>query len=150
MNKENIQKFWPRTRWRALLFPRPHWTRRNFFRLAGAGITASFLAKEADAQAAGTCTNQGMTTINKATNVIFILMAGHPATSIPSISEHPGRHSRGLRAGDGERNPLAHRSPAQACAITNQFSLVRSVQATPWCIALARPGSRSDATQLRH
>ena len=75
MNKNNIQKILASNpAARPSYFRRPHWTRRNFFQLMGAGVTASFLAKEADAQAAGTCTSQNMTTINKATNVIFILM----------------------------------------------------------------------------
>jgi len=60
-------------------FNRPHWTRRNFFQLAGAGVTASFLA-EKYAQAAGPVeTNSGATTQNTAKNVIFILLAGAPS-----------------------------------------------------------------------
>ena len=62
---------------RAPFFARPHWTRRQFFQLAGAGVTASYLARRymgpADVEAAG------VTTINKAKNVIFILMAGAPS-----------------------------------------------------------------------
>jgi hypothetical protein len=58
-------------------FNRPHWTRRQFFQLAGAGVTGSYLtqryAKAADV------TNSGMTTRNTAQNVIFILLAGAPS-----------------------------------------------------------------------
>jgi hypothetical protein len=58
-------------------FNRPHWTRRGFFELMGAGVTGSFLAqryaKAADLSAAG-ATPKGT-----AQNVIFILLAGAPS-----------------------------------------------------------------------
>jgi hypothetical protein len=57
-------------------FKRPHWTRREFFRLAG-GVTGSFLtrryARAADVTGAGAATK------NTARNVIFILLAGAPS-----------------------------------------------------------------------
>src|SRR5579863_2933321 len=58
-------------------FKRPHWTRRQFFQMAGAGITGSFLANQY--AKAATVTNSGMTTKNTAQNVIFILLAGAPS-----------------------------------------------------------------------
>jgi len=58
-------------------FQRPHWTRRQFFQLAGAGVTGSFLIQRA--QAAVQETTQPVTTINKAKNVIFILLGGAPS-----------------------------------------------------------------------
>src|SRR5260370_42620023 len=61
---------------RSAFFNRPHWTRRQFFQIAGTGITGSYLAQRyaraADVNAAS------VTTINKAKNVIFILLAGAP------------------------------------------------------------------------
>ena len=58
-------------------FSRPHWTRRQFFRLAGTGITGSYLAQRyARAQQV---TTSGMQTRNTAQNVIFILLAGAPS-----------------------------------------------------------------------
>ena len=60
-------------------FNRPHWTRRQFFQLAGAGVTGAFLA-ERYAKAAEV-TNSGETTLNTAKNVIFILLAGAPSHS---------------------------------------------------------------------
>ncbi|HLH38462.1 MAG TPA: DUF1501 domain-containing protein [Bryobacteraceae bacterium] len=60
------------------MFRRPDWTRRNFFRVFGAGLVASCFAKEARAQS-GTCTSQQVTTLNTARNVIFVLMAGAPS-----------------------------------------------------------------------
>ena len=58
-------------------FNRPHWTRRQFFQLAGAGVTGAFLA-ERYAKAA-VVTNSGAMTLNTAKNVIFILLAGAPS-----------------------------------------------------------------------
>lgn len=60
-------------------FNRPHWTRRQFFQVAGAGVTGAFLA-ERYAKAANV-TNSGATTLNTAQNVIFILLAGAPSHS---------------------------------------------------------------------
>jgi len=59
-------------------FNRPHWTRRQFFQVAGAGVTASFLG-ERYARAQAVTTNSGAQTQNTATNVIFILLAGAPS-----------------------------------------------------------------------
>jgi hypothetical protein len=62
---------------RGPFFARPHWTRRQFFQLTGSAITGSYLAKRylrpADVEAAG------VTTINKAKNVIFVLLTGAPS-----------------------------------------------------------------------
>src|SRR5580700_11730085 len=131
MNKNNIKKVLESNPVaRPSYFRRPHWTRRNFFRLAGAGITASFLAKEADAQTAGTCTSQGMTTINKATNVIFILMAGAPS----HVDTFDFKNTAGVTpaaAAPETVNGILWPTGIfpKLGAITNQFSIVRSVQA---------------------
>jgi len=58
-------------------FNRPHWTRRRFFEIVGAGVTGSFLA-ERYAKAADV-TSSGAATKNTAKNVIFILLAGAPS-----------------------------------------------------------------------
>ena len=58
-------------------FSRRHWTRRHFFQLMGAGVTASVLAKTA--QGAETVAQAAATPINKAKNVIFVLLAGAPS-----------------------------------------------------------------------
>jgi hypothetical protein len=59
-------------------FNRPHWTRRNFFQMAGAGVTGAFLAQRY-AKADAVVTNSGATTKNTATNCIFVLLAGAPS-----------------------------------------------------------------------
>src|SRR5450432_1183653 len=56
-------------------FNRPHWTRRRFFEVMGAGVAGSFLAHRslmADSPAAGAAKGT-------AQNVIFILLAGAPS-----------------------------------------------------------------------
>src|ERR1051325_6018921 len=61
---------------RPAFFRRPHWTRRNFFQVLGAGVAGSFLAKEAKADG---CTQQSVKLSSKARNVVFVLMAGAPS-----------------------------------------------------------------------
>src|SRR6266852_92012 len=58
-------------------FQRPHWTRRQFFEVLGAGVTGSFLIERA--RAAETQVAEQVATINKAKNVIFILLTGAPS-----------------------------------------------------------------------
>jgi hypothetical protein len=58
-------------------FQRPHWTRRQFFEVLGAGVTGSFLVKRAGAAVKETA--QQVTPVNKAKNTIFILMTGAPS-----------------------------------------------------------------------
>jgi len=62
-----------------VFFERPHWTRRQFFEIAGAGVIGSFLVGKADAQAPIQITSQSVSTVNTARNVIFILLAGAPS-----------------------------------------------------------------------
>src|SRR5690349_8088644 len=58
-------------------FNRPHWTRRRFFEMCGAGVTGAFLtrkyAKAAELSAAGASPK------GTAKNVVFILLAGAPS-----------------------------------------------------------------------
>lgn len=58
-------------------FERPHFSRRGFFQLAGAGLTGSFVTR---LRAQNTVIKkQGATTISKAKNVIFVLLTGAPS-----------------------------------------------------------------------
>ena len=58
-------------------FERPHFTRRRFFEILGAGVTASYLCSR---PVSGEVTQlASVTTQNKARNVIFILLAGAPS-----------------------------------------------------------------------
>src|ERR1700692_1870041 len=58
-------------------YARPHLTRRRFFNLAGTGVTASWLASQLPATTVVNSTPVQM--LNKAKNVIFILLAGAPS-----------------------------------------------------------------------
>ncbi len=58
-------------------FNRPHWTRRRFFEIVGAGVTGAFLAERYGK--AAELTLSGSATRNTAKNVIFILLAGAPS-----------------------------------------------------------------------
>src|SRR5882672_11385904 len=76
--QEKIDRELRRNPWtHKTFFNRPHWTRRRFFEVAGAGIGGWFLprryAKAADVSLAGGVTK------NTAQNVVFILLAGAPS-----------------------------------------------------------------------
>jgi hypothetical protein len=55
---------------------RPHWTRRQFFRIAGAGVTGAYMAGRSRA---AEIIAQPVTTRNQARSVIFILLPGGPS-----------------------------------------------------------------------
>lgn len=78
MNQEKFEKLMAQdpTARRPAYFRRPHWTRRNFFQVLGAGVAGSYLVKEARAEV---CSSQNVTPQNTAKNVIFILLAGAPS-----------------------------------------------------------------------
>ena len=59
-------------------FNRPDISRRHFFKIAGTGVTASFVTVNR-ALACMEATSQQVTTQNTAKNVIFILLAGAPS-----------------------------------------------------------------------
>lgn len=60
-------------------FQRPHYSRRRFFELAGAGVVGSYLVGKATAADSEVAWNPGAQTVNKAKNVIFVLLAGAPS-----------------------------------------------------------------------
>jgi hypothetical protein len=66
----------PRQAQRKAFFSRPHWTRRDFFSIAG-GMTAAVLGGRP--AAAQIVTSSGASTKNTAKNVIFVLLAGAPS-----------------------------------------------------------------------
>jgi hypothetical protein len=76
--QEKINRWLSKHPWtNRTFFNRPHWTRRSFFELIGAGVTGSFLAQRyaraADLSAAGASPK------DTARNVVFILLAGAPS-----------------------------------------------------------------------
>ncbi len=61
-------------------FNRPHWTRRNFFEILGAGVGGAFLAqKYAKAAEISRYSGAAAVTKNTAKNVIFVLLNGAPS-----------------------------------------------------------------------
>ena len=60
-----------------VFFDRPHWTRRRFFQITGAGLTGAYLAQRAGA--ADSSGQPGVTPKGTAKNVIFVLLAGAPS-----------------------------------------------------------------------
>jgi hypothetical protein len=76
--QEKVNRYFKKYGWnREAYFNRPHWTRRRFFQLAGAGITGAFLAERYTR--AADLASSGAATKNTAKNVIFILLAGAPS-----------------------------------------------------------------------
>jgi hypothetical protein len=57
-------------------FERPHWNRRSFFRVLGAGVAGSFVERPALGQVVR---RQGATTIGRARNILMILLSGAPS-----------------------------------------------------------------------
>jgi uncharacterized protein (DUF1501 family) len=79
--QEKINRELKRQPWtHKAFFNRPHWTRRRFFEVLGAGVTGSFLA-EKYARAADVARYNAVsaTPKNTAKNVIFILLNGAPS-----------------------------------------------------------------------
>ena len=78
--QEQFNKFFAKYGWgQKSFFNRPHWTRRRFFQVMGAGVTASYLTQRYAKAQTPVETNSGMVTKNTAKNVIFILLAGAPS-----------------------------------------------------------------------
>ena len=109
-------------------FNRPHWTRRQFFQLAGAGVTGSFLTQRY--LKAADVTNSGMTTKNTAQNVIFILLAGAPShTDTFDLKVVPGATPTSFapQTVNGVLWPTG--LLPKLGQMTSQFAIVRSMQA---------------------
>src|SRR6476646_7092534 len=73
---DRLKKFFERHPYRhKTFFERPDVSRRRFFEILGAGVTGSYLLPRLQA-ADDTISSAGVTTQNKAKNVIFILLTG--------------------------------------------------------------------------
>lgn len=70
-------------------FSRPHWNRRGFFKMLGAGLTASVLTER---PALGEVVSRtGQQTINRAKNVVMLLLSGAPShVDTFDFKESPG------------------------------------------------------------
>jgi hypothetical protein len=77
--QEKINEFFKHHPWNhKTFFNRPHWTRRSFFEVLGAGVTGSYLAQRC-LKAWDGSPGAGATPKGTAQNVIFILLAGAPS-----------------------------------------------------------------------
>jgi hypothetical protein len=91
--QEKINREFEKRPWtNKTFFNRPHWTRRRFFEILGAGVSGAFLA-ERYARAADLSSYGGLTATpkNTAKNVIFLLLAGAPShTDLFDLKVVPG------------------------------------------------------------
>lgn len=118
-------------------FNRPHWTRRQFFRLAGAGVTVSFLSRKY-AKAADV-TSSGAQTENTAQNVIFILLAGAPShTDTFDLKVVPGTTPTSFAPTTVNGILWPSGLLPKLGQMTNQFALIRSMQSHALVHSLAQ------------
>jgi Protein of unknown function (DUF1501) len=123
-------------------FNRPHWTRRRFFELLGAGVSGAFLA-EKYARAADVSSVGGSSAVpkNTAKNAIFILLAGAPShTDLFDLKVVPGvtPASFNPETANGVLFPTGL-LPNLATNLQNQdFAIVRSMQSHALVHSLAQ------------
>jgi hypothetical protein len=116
---------------------RPHLTRRRFMNIAGTGVTASWLASALPA--APVITSTPVTMVNKAKNVIFILLAGAPShTDTFDYKDVPGTTPAafGPDTVNGVMFPTG--LMPKLAGMMNQFAIVRSMQAWALVHSLAQ------------
>jgi len=127
--QEKINRWFKKNPWTYPPFHnRPHWTRRHFFELLGAGVSGAFLSQRYSK--AADITSSGATTKNTAQNVIFILLAGAPShtdtfdlkvvNGVTPASFNPATVN-GIFFPTGLMPKLAN--------LTGDFAIARSVQA---------------------
>jgi len=130
-NQEKFNRHWKKYPYEGkTFFNRPHWSRRGFMQLAG-GVTASFLAQRySKAQQTPVETNSGMQTKNTAQNVIFILLAGAPShTDTFDLKVVTGTTPTSFAPTTVNGILWPAGLMPKLGAMTNKFSLVRSMQA---------------------
>jgi hypothetical protein len=118
-------------------YARPHVTRRRFLSLAGTGVTASWLA--ANLPATTVINTTPVATLNKARNVIFILLAGAPShTDTFDLKFIDGTTPATFTPDtiDGIAFPTG--LMPKLAAMTADFAIVRSMQAWALVHSLAQ------------
>jgi hypothetical protein len=116
---------------------KPHLTRRCFVNLAGTGVTASWLASKL--RAAPVIQSTQVNTLNKARNVIFILLAGAPShTDTFDLKVVPGTtpDSFGPDTINGIDFPTG--LMPNLAGMMSDFTIVRSLQAWALVHSLAQ------------
>jgi hypothetical protein len=78
--QERINREFKKRPWtHQTFFNRPHWTRRQFFEILGAGVGGAFLPLRYARAQSSVETNSSGVTQNTAQNIIFVLLAGAPS-----------------------------------------------------------------------
>ena len=116
---------------------RPHLTRRRFMNIAGTGVTASWLASKLPA--APVVTSTPVTTINKAKNCIFILLAGAPShTDTFDLKVLNGTTPASFAPDSTNGVAFPSGLMPKLAGMMDQFAIVRSMQAWALVHSLAQ------------
>jgi len=116
---------------------RPHLTRRRFMNIAGTGVTASWLASKLPA--APVITSVPVTTINKAKNCIFILLAGAPShTDTFDLKVVNGTTPSSFEPDTVNGVAFPSGLMPKFAGMMDQFAIVRSLQAWALVHSLAQ------------
>ncbi len=116
---------------------RPHLTRRRFFNIAGTGVTASWLASKLPAAPVISSTPVPM--MNKAKNVIFILLAGAPShTDTFDLKVVNGTTPSTFAPDTVKGVAFPSGLMPKLAGMMNQFAVVRSLQAWALVHSLAQ------------
>jgi hypothetical protein len=116
---------------------KPHLSRRHFMNIAGAGVTASWLAGQLPAAPVITSTPVQM--VNKAKNVIFILLAGAPShTDTFDYKDVAGTTPTSFSPDTVNGVMFPTGLMPKLAGMMNQFAIVRSMQAWALVHSLAQ------------
>jgi len=116
---------------------RPHLSRRRFMNIAGTGVTASWLASKLPA--ASIVSSTPVTTVNKARNVIFILLAGAPShTDTFDFKVINGTTPATFAPDTANGVTFPAGLMPKLAATMDQFAIVRSMQAWALVHSLAQ------------
>jgi hypothetical protein len=116
---------------------KPHLSRRHFMNIAGSGVTASWLASKLTASTVITSTP--VNAINKAKNVIFILLAGAPShTDTFDLKVLSGTTPTTFAPETVNGVAFPQGLMPKLAGMMNQFAIVRSMQAWALVHSLAQ------------
>ncbi len=121
--QEKFDKFFEKYGWgHKSFFNRPHWTRRRFFQICGAGVTASYLTQRyAKAQIAGDHQfRYGHQEYGAERDLHSAGRRAQPHGYLRSEGS-PGHHARQFQPGNGERRHVAHRPAAESGQHARRF-----------------------------
>ena len=136
--RERIDSERKRRPWtRPTFFNRPHWTRRRFFEIAGAGVTGALLGQRYTK--AAEITASGATPKNTARNVVFILLAGAPSqTDTFDLKVVPGVTPASFNPETNNGVLFPTGLLPNLAALMGDFALIRSMQSHALVHSLAQ------------